>query len=163
MKLRQSPSGPFVGFLLVALDRATKDNATDTFTAGAAAAPVTTTGGTLIVSYVAKPNHVYQERCEAIINAANVAAAGTDTFQGALERRTTVGGVAGAWVPVAPQQVRETETANATQAMPLVQSTPDDFTPTEETLVEFRLVVNAVTSNATVLQGNAQLSLEVYE
>lgn len=168
MLLKQSPSGPNIAFGLVARDRVFNTGAgTTTATAGAGVTPIQADpdgagAADMVASYLAEANKTYLEDCVAEINAANVAAAGTDTWQGSLQRREVVDGVAGAWAAVAPQQVRETETADATQAMPLTQSTPEEFTPTQNTTVEFRLVVTAVTSDATVLENNASISLKVW-
>lgn len=160
MLIRQSPSGPRIAFGLVAMQMAIKESDPQTIVPATPTLVTRTPGVTLTVGYTAQANHRYREDVEAIINASNVAAGGTDTWQGELLRSIDGGAT---WTNVANAQIRETETADATQAMPLWQNAPEEFAPVVDTDVLFALRLTGATSNVSLLAGNANLKLKVWE
>lgn len=160
MIIRQSPSGPRIAFGLVARDFALKEGDPQTIVP-ATPTIVTTTGAVeLVASYDAKANHTYYEQAIGYLDCSNAAAAGTDTWLGELLRSVDGGAT---WTNVTAAQTRETETALATQSMVLPQTTPESFTPTEDTTVLFALRLTGATSNVSCLTGNAKIQLEVWE
>lgn len=142
-----------------AFDAAVGPAIQNVFTAGAAAAEI----DDAVASYVALAGHTYREQANGVINASNAGAAGADSWQGTIERRETpVGGAPGAWVTASPTEERDTNEADEVLPMPL-ESNVASFTPAVDTLVEFRMVVAAAVTDATVGVNGASMQLWSFE
>lgn len=168
MTIRQSPSGINTGLLGIAARNIVTNDLVGgtTAAAGAGFTPIQAAGpADMIVSYTGQAGKVYQEAVRGSVNALNVAAAGNDTWRVRLERQTTpAGGAASGWSPVSETVIRETAAAGAgdSQGAEIPQTNGFGFAPAVNTLVEFRIVIEAAVSDAFVDINQASLELVVY-